>query len=814
MTDLPIEPLLDDIVRTLNTRQRLVLAAQTGAGKTTRVPLALAGLTQAGAGGGCEGRILVLEPRRIAARLAAERMASSLGEPVGQRVGLSTRIDRKVSAATRIEVMTDGVFLRRLLMSPDLEGVGAVVFDEVHERGLNVDLGLALALEVQTVLRPDLRLLLMSATLETNRLKKWLDAPLIESEGRQYPTETVYLGRSNDRIEDQMAAAIERAYHQTDASILAFLPGAGEIRRTIERLEGRVDVPLCPLFGALAPDEQDAAIRPPAHGGRKIVLATDIAETSLTIEGISVVVDSGLSRVPDRAQGDGTQRLITVRASKASVDQRRGRAGRLGPGVCYRLWDEPETRGLLPSATPEILTADLSGLVLNLAVWGEQDPGRLNWLEPPPNGRIAAGRETLIALGAMTPDLKLTDKGRAMAELPLSPRLAALVVSARSPQARAVAAHLAVLIAEPGLSGRESDLRVRLQRLENDRSSRALALRQQASRWSQGVPLRGDPGLILAEAWPDRIARRRGPQSDVWLMASGRAVTLDLAEPLARSDWLVVADLSGSAQRGRITQAVAISEQDALEAGHTSQSEDAIYDPETRSFKARQVTKLGEIILTERPLPKPSAGVAKDAYLAHIAAHGFSDPDIAQIVHIYCARLAQLRTVFGEIWPDVSSMDLQLSVHDWLGDRLADKAFKIPDPETVKLALMARLDWQQARRLEDDAPLMLKLPSGRRAPINWLDDRAPLVEGRVQEFYGCRQHPSLADGRLPVTLQLLSPGGKPTATTRDLSGFWTSGYFDMAKDMRGRYPKHDWPDQPAEASPHAGLTKARLAKPR
>lgn len=812
MTDLPIEPLLEEIVKTLNTRQRLVLAAQTGAGKTTRVPLALAGLTRSDIGSHCDGRILVLEPRRIAARLAAERMASSLGEPVGQQIGLSTRIDRKVSAKTRIEVMTDGVFLRRLLMSPDLEGVGAVVFDEVHERGLNVDLGLALAREAQAVLRPDLKLLLMSATLDTDRLKRWFDAPLIESEGRQFPIETVYLGRSHDRIEDQMAAAIERAYHQTDGSILAFLPGAGEIRKTIERLERRVDAPLCPLFGALSPAGQDAAIRPPVDGGRKIVLATDIAETSLTIEGISVVVDSGLSRVPDRALGDGSQRLITVRASKASVDQRRGRAGRLGPGVCYRLWDEPETRGLLPSATPEILTADLSGLMLNLAVWGEQDPGRLSWLDSPPDGRIAAGRETLIALGAITLDLRLTDKGRAMAELPLSPRLAALVVSAQSPQARAVAAYLAVLVAEPGLSGRETDLGVRLQRLKTDRSGRAVALRQQAGRWSKGATPQGDPGLILAQAWPDRIARRRSQDSDIWLMASGRAVTLDLSDSLARSDWLVVADLSGSAQRGRITQALAIGEQDALAAGQTGKSEDATYDPETRSFKARQVTRLGAIVLSERPLPKPSASAAKEAYLAHIGAHGFSDPDIAHVVSVYCARIAGLRAVFGDDWPAISSADLQLSARDWLGDRLADTAFKVPDPEMVKLALKARLDWQQAQMLDDYAPLLLKLPSGRRASIDWLDDRAPLVEGRVQEFYGCRQHPNLANGRLPVTLQLLSPGGKPTATTRDLSGFWASGYFDMAKDMRGRYPKHDWPDQPELASPHAGLTKARLSK--
>ncbi|MEM9938539.1 MAG: ATP-dependent helicase HrpB [Pseudomonadota bacterium] len=810
MADLPIDSLLPEICETLKLSRRLVLAAPPGAGKTSRVPLALAGYL--GGQQAVSGKVLVLEPRRIAARMAAERMASTLGERVGQRVGLSTRIERRVSKDTAIEVMTDGLFIRRILADPELTGIGAVVFDEVHERGLNTDLGLALCLDVQKALREDLHLLAMSATLDTETFSIQLDAPVVESEGRQYPVETRYLGRTRDRLEDQMAKAIQRAHRETDGSILAFLPGAGEIRRTAERLEGLSDTLVAPLYGAMSPKDQDAAVKPRPDGGRKIVLATDLAESALTIEGVSVVVDSGMARVPEVDPAGISTKLVTIRAARANVDQRRGRAGRLGPGICYRLWDEAETRGLVAAPTPEIIGAELSGLLLTLADWGETNPLALSWIDAPPSGRINAARDSLLQLGALDAEGRLTAKGKAMADLPLPPRLAALIVGAETPGEKALAAQIAALMGEAGMGGSSADLAERLTRFGRETSARAKSLRRQAERWAEGATPSGNPAHVLAKGWPDRIAKRRGKAGATYVMASGRAGQLDEASRLAKSDWLVVADLVGAAKGGRITLAGALDPKTAQDLGHVETRDEAAFDPATGKFKGRRVKAIGAIILSETPLPKPSDDVVRAGYLSHLREHGFGPTGLKPVIAGFCARLAALRGVEGEKWPDDTPNDLQETVEDWLKPMLGTGRFDLPSHGTVLNALKAALEWPLPQEIDKLAPLRAELPCGRKAEIDWLDERAPLVECRVQELYGAQQHPSLINGRVPITLQMLSPGGKPVATTRDLPGFWAGGYGDMAKDMRGRYPKHDWPEDPASAKPHAGMTKARLAR--
>ena len=808
-TTLPIEPLLPEIAQTLRAKQRLILGAPPGAGKTTRVPLALAGLLDGF--DALPGKIVMLEPRRIAARMAANRMAQTLGEKLGDQIGLSTRVDRQVSKKTKVEVITDGLFTRRLLADPELSGVSAVIFDEIHERSLSADLGLALALETQTALRDDLHLLAMSATLDTAAMARILDAPVIESEGRQYPIETRYLGRSKDRLEDQMARAIERAARETQGSILAFLPGAGEIRRTVERLNVDADMLIAPLFGAMSPKDQDAAIRPRADGGRKVVLATDIAESALTIDGVSVVIDSGYARVPRYVPGGMSTELQTVRAARANVDQRRGRAGRLGPGICYRLWDEAETRGLTAAPDPEIENADLSGLWLALAEWGEADPGALTWLTPPAPGRLQAARQDLVSLGALDADGALTKKGAAMTRLPVSPRLAALIVGAASDPEKALAARIAALASERGIGGNSADLSERLARFDQDRGQRAQKLRQQAARWGGNASPKGVPADILAAGWPDMIARKRDGSEDQFLLASGRAGQIDAASGLAKSDWLVVADMVGGAKSARITLAAPLTQAKALDYGDVETRDEAQFEPKTGTFRARRVKALGAIILSEQPLPKPSAKVAQAAFVKHLETDGFAPTGLDRSVLEFLARISELRAAYGEAWPNWSLADLQANVADWLAPAMGH-SFAVPSAATVRDALKARLEWPLPQDLETKAPMSVSLPSGRKAKIDWLDERAPLIECKAQELFGASQHISVADGRLPITLQILSPGGKPVATTRDLPGFWTGGYLDMAKDMRGRYPKHDWSDDPANAKPHAGMTKARLAR--
>ncbi|MCA8899960.1 MAG: ATP-dependent helicase HrpB [Hyphomonas sp.] len=806
---LPIDEVLAEISAQLGAASRLVLAAPPGAGKTTRVPLSLAGLLDLPAV--VEGKILMLEPRRIAARMAAVQMAKSLGEPLGKRIGLTTRVDRKVSADTVIEVITDGLFTRRILNDPELEGVGAVLFDEFHERRLNSDLGLTLALYAQAAFREDLKLAIMSATLDTAGTAIFLRAPVVESAGRMFPVETRYLGRSDDRIEDRMAAAVRRALREEEGSILAFLPGAGEIRRTAERLDGLgPDVLIAPLYGALAPAEQDAAVAPAPEGKRKVVLATDIAESSLTIEGVRIVIDSGLARVAEDHAGGLGQRLATVRASLASVDQRRGRAGRTSPGVCYRLWDEEATRGLERAPVPEILTSDLSGLVLALAEWGERTTAGMQWMTEPPAGKVRGAAAQLRAMGALDEHGILTPLGREVAKLPLPARLAALVAGAPSPEERALAAEIAALAGERGMGGSSADLRDRLAGFRKDSSQRARTLKSQAKAWGQGAQPGGDLAVLLARAWPDQIARRRPGQAGTYLMASGRAAVLPETDALAKSDWLVIADLGGAAKEARISLALPIPEAAALKYGETSTEEVAKFDPETGKVTARRFRRLGAILLSEAALPKPPAEMAAGAIVDAVKEGGFGLIGAEQVVQETLARLALLEGAGLVPGGQPTIETLQRRAGDWLKPLLIRKGGALPPDHAVREALVQSFDWPVQEALRKDAPLTLELPSGQSARVDYLDPRAPLVSARAQAFWGCADHPRLGGGRVAVTVEMLSPGMKPVATTRDLPAFWSGGYKDMAKDMRGRYPKHDWPDDPANAAAHVGKTKKRL----
>ncbi len=810
MTSLPIDAVTPQILTALETGTRLVLAAPPGAGKSTRLPLQLLDAPW------LEGkRILLLEPRRIAARMAAERMALTLGEKVGGVIGLSTRVDRRVSAATRLEVITDGLFTRRMLDDPELAKVGAVLFDEFHERSLNADLGLALAMDAQEALREDLRLVVMSATLDVARVANAIDAPAIESEGRQYPVETIYLGRSQDRIKDQAAKAVRRALREQEGSVLVFLPGRGEILRTAERLDDLTDdVIVAPLFGALSPADQDRAVSPPPAGKRKVVIATDIAESALTIEGVSTVIDAGLARLAEFDPASGASELVTRRASLANVDQRRGRAGRLGPGVCYRLWDEPAMRGLKAHPDPEIVTGDLSGLALALAEWGEHDPARLTFLDPPPKARYAAAVKNLRELGALDENGALTPRGRVMARLPMAPPLAAMIAGAEPGRDRALAAEIAALASEPGLGGPSTDIRDRLMRFRRDNAPRARVLKAQAARWAGGEAKEGDPkdaGAVIAAATSGMIAKARGGARGRYLLASGREARLDEADALAGESWLAVVSVTGSAKTQRITLAAPLSEAEALQLGGVKEEDRADYDPATKTLKARRVRAVGAIVLSETPLARPRGELAQAALIEALRAYGFSLLSANAAIRETQARMSFARDC-GLHLPAADDAALLDAAEEWLAPLLGDPpSLDAPKEDALREALLSRLPWDDRQRFEKFSPRFIETPGGRRIEIDYLSEGGPSASARVQEFYGCAAHPVIGNNT-PVTLNLLSPAGRPVAVTKDLPCFWQGGYRDMAKDMRARYPKHDWPEDPASARPHEGRTKARLAR--
>lgn len=813
----PVDEALAPLKKALVDGRCAVLVAPPGAGKTTRVPLALLNEPWVS-----ERKILVLEPRRLAARAAAGFIARSIGEQAGETIGFRVRFGSKISKKTRIEFVTEGVFTRMVLDDPELSGIAAVLFDEFHERSMDADLGLALALDAQRGLRDDLRIVAMSATIDGARVAKLMgDAPVIESKGRAFPVETRYLGRdARAPVERQVADAVLRAIESEDGSVLAFLPGAAEIRRTADQLKERIrdsTIDIVPLYGALDSDVQDRAISPAPKGSRKIVLATSIAETSLTIEGVRIVVDSGLARVPKYEPALGLSRLETVRVSRASADQRRGRAGRTEPGVAYRLWAEPETQALIPFATPEILESDLSGLILDLAVWGVKDPSKLAWLDPPPEPAIAEARNLLRELDALDAGGHVTARGKKLAKLPLPPRLAAMIVRAAEEDESLLAAEIAAVISERNLGGDDLDLSDRVEQFRRDRSRRAEEARRLARNWAEqaGGKLResgiSHAGKLLALAFPDRVVKARTGKPGEFLLVNGRGAKLDATHAFAREKYLAVAELTGRAEDGRILLAAKVSEQD-IEREFASHMEDAtgfFFDEKSASVRARKVRRLGAIHLSEKPLPVETGPQCAAVLVEGIARLGLERLPWSAHQRQLLERVRYLRAQNGDPWPDLSGESLLKSVKDWLAPALMQRTSLAQiNADDLANALHHLLSHDLMRRLEKDAPAHFTAPTGSSIPIDYAADHGPTVQLRVQELFGLDQHPKIANGKVPLILALTSPAGRPIQVTKDLPAFWRGSWADVRREMRGRYPKHPWPEDPRTAAP------TRRAKPR
>jgi ATP-dependent RNA helicase HrpB len=825
---LPIDAAIPELREALCDNTSAVLVAPPGAGKTTRVPLEL--LDEPWLAG---QRIIMLEPRRLAARAAAARLAQSLGEQLGHTVGLRARLMTKISAATRIEVITEGVFTRMVLDDPELNGVGLVIFDEFHERSLDADFGLALALDVQHGLRDDLRILVMSATLDGSRVSTKLgDCPVVTSEGRSHPIDTHYLGRDPaSPLEAQIARAVQRALRETTGSLLVFLPGQGEIRRAERLLNEQLppgDLKIAPLYGGMDRQAQDVAISPPKAGERKVILATAIAETSLTLDGITAVIDSGLAREPRYDIGARLTRLATVRVSRAGADQRRGRAGRLGPGHCYRLWAEPETQSLNAFATPEILSSDLTALVLDCAAWGLVDPENLTWLDAPPTASIDAAQEDLNALGALDDNHRITPFGGAIRALPLPPILAAMVCKAHHRGGAMQAARIAALLVERGLGGNTVDLDDRLDRFERDRGQRARAMRDLSARWAKTAakatasitagPAAKETGArealstaaILALAYPDRIAKARGQSSGgsgrQYLLAGGSGGFLPGDDPLSGAPYLVVADLQGGARTGRIMSAAVIDETEliALDPGRIQERVDLSFDRDSLSVRARRQRRLGALVLDSDPIQLPGTQAVAQTLAQGIATEGLHVLPWSKVQHQFRARVAYLAQSDPEAWPDLSDTALVSNIDTWLTPFLdAKSSVRDIAPDDLANGLQVLVDWSMRQALDALAPTHFTAPTGNNHPIAYDGEQAPSISLRVQELFGLKTHPSINEGRLPLTLFLLSPAGRPIQVTRDLPGFWSGSWAAVRADLRGRYPKHPWPEDPASAEPTA-----------
>lgn len=810
--DLPIHAVMPQLRHALRDVGAAVLVAPPGAGKTTAIAPALLDENW------CNGQILLLSPRRLAARAAAERIAQMMGTDVGGLVGYATRLDTRQSAQTRILVMTEGIFRSRIIADPELAGVSAVLFDEVHERNLDSDFGLALAIEARGALRPDLRLLAMSATLDGQRFAALLgDAPVIESEGRSHPLTIRYLSRDpSQAIEEAMARAIRLALRESDGDGLAFLPGVREIERTAERLQGS-DAAVHILHGQVEPAAQRAALRRDPEGRRKIVLATSIAETSITIDGLGFTVDSGLAR---RARFDvaaGTARLVTERVSQAAAIQRAGRAARLGPGIVWRLWEEAATAGLPPYDPPEILEADLSSLVLDCALWGEADPARLPWLDAPPAAALGEARRRMQELGAIDGSGAITDHGRAMARLPLPPALAHMLIEGAARGQAMLAAELAMLLSERGLGGNDVDLARRHARWRTERGTKAEAARAAAARWAGLVA--GKQAALPAEerdsaiarlvsiAYPGRVARRRGQSGEDWLAAGGRGYRLDGASSLAAGEWLAVADLAGSAGGARILAAAALRQEDIGEiiAGRGEVRRSARYDAAADRVEAVIERRLGGITLSRGP--DPDGGDPAELLLRAVRDHGLAILPWSEADTAYRARAR-----FAGI-PGLEDADLMASLDDWLAPALSGKRrMRELSGGALSAALRNRLDWNGQKALERLAPVDYRTPAGSHHAIDYAAEAGPTVTARVQAFFGLEDHPSIGSPPVPLILSLTSPAGRPIQTTRDLPGFWRGSWADVAREMRGRYPKHPWPDRPWEASATLRTKKADAAR--
>jgi ATP-dependent helicase HrpB len=812
---LPIDAVLADLLAALRARCNSVLIAPPGAGKTTAVAPALLGEPW------CTGQILLLSPRRLAARAAAERMAELAGEAVGKTIGYATRMDSKQSAATRILVLTEGIFRNRIQADPEMPGVSAVLFDEVHERGLDSDFGLALALDVQAALRPDLRLVAMSATLDGTRFADLMDAPVVESEGRSYPLTVRHIGRKAEaRIEDEMAAAIRMALTEAEGDVLAFLPGVGEIERVAERLNG-VNADVHRLHGSLDPAEQRAAIKRGAgrkEEERKVILATSIAETSLTIDGVRIVIDSGLARRPRYDRAAGMTRLVTERASQAAVTQRAGRAARQGPGTAYRLWEEAATAGMPRFDPPEILEADLSALLLDCAIWGVADPNSLRWIDPPPAAAITEARRRLEALGALDTDGRPTPHGHAMATLPLPPRLAHMLIAADALGFGAEAADVAMLLSERGLGGNDADLERRRDRWWGERGKRADAARgllrssRAQSRDVEAVrPVSTslDTNCLAASialAFPDRIARRRDASGEQWASVGGRGFKLDPTSPLAKAEWLAVAETQGAASGARIISAAEIdfATIEALYGDRIESGTHVRFDPATGGVRAETGKRLGALQLSKGQDSQPDPEAIATALLEGVRTHG-----LEVLAWSETAQRLRARASFAGV--EGLRDDALLAALDlWLAPHLVG-ARKLPRIEMGML--QTALDWDALQAVNARAPPDFRSPAGTHHAIDYAAEAGPTIELRVQALFGLAEHPCVGANRVPLVLSLTSPGGKPIQTTRDLPGFWSGSWADVAKEMRGRYPRHNWPDDPTAAV--ASLkTKNALARQR
>jgi ATP-dependent helicase HrpB len=843
-TGLPIDSILPALRAALVQSTCVVLQAPPGAGKSTVVPLALLDAPWVR-----ERRIIMLEPRRLAARAVAARMAQTLGEQIGRTVGYRMRLDTRVTAATRIEVVTEGVLTRMLQADPALDGVAAVLFDEFHERNLAADLGLALALDAQANLSPELRVLVMSATLDGARIAELLEgAPIVTAEGRAYPVDTIYtdnalpaLPGDPDPPERIVLRAIKRALRETEGDVLVFLPGAGEIRRVEELLcagadpEGWQNIRVLPLFGELPPEAQDAALARAPAGTRKIVLATNIAETSLTIDGVTVVVDAGLERRALFDPATGMSRLETQRISRASADQRQGRAGRTAPGRCYRAWGEGAHRSLAAFTPAEIMAADLAPLALDLAAWGTEE-GALRWLDPPPVATLASARDLLRALSALDATGKITAHGRAMSELATHPRLAHMLLVGKREGFAAEAAWLAALLTERDIlrpSGRhepwvtrDADLRTRIDALAGraeggatiDRGVRervrrgAEALLRQLGAARQSLDetalrsLHREAGRLLALAYPDRIGMRRDGTEARYQLANGRGARFEDPASIAREEFIVAVDLDDHDRDARIRLAVPLSRTVLLEefAAEIERREEVRWDSREQAVVARRIAVLAGLVLEERALPNASQDATATAMLA-----GIRELGLAALPWDDDARSLQARIMFVRSlprtdvadWPDVSDATLASNL-EWLAP-FVDGVSRRAHLQRVPLgdALRAQLSYAQQIALDELAPTHLALPTGTRARIDYRDDNAPCASMRMQEVFGLAATPRIGGGTVPVTFKLLSPAQRPLQITRDLASFWRNAYIEVRKDMRGRYPRHYWPEDPLQAEP-------------